>query len=102
MALAEADFKRAMGAVLSGYRGELRYSQREMGMLLGVGQRTISEIENGTRMLTAVEIIMFPKALAGVLPYSEVEIRDKLINSPHLGLTASDSPIPGSLISVAA
>lgn len=90
MALAEKALNQAMGRVLAGYRGELHWSQQAMGNLLGVGQRTISDIEGGRRGMTAADIVTWPERLATVLPYEEQSIRDRFLASPHLWLVEDE------------
>lgn len=86
MALAPDRLDVAMGSVLRGFRGELRWSQGKMGELLGCGQRTVSALENGGRSMLAAEVVVFSERLATVLPYTEMEIRERFFASPHLRL----------------
>lgn len=93
MVLSEQQINTAMGRVLARYRGELRLSQNKMGELLGVGQRTVSEIENGHRGMTAAEVVMFSITLSSALPYSRDEIEKEFISGRHLRLVEeADQP----------
>lgn len=107
MVLDERSINTAMGRVLARYRAELDYSQREMGELLEIGQRTVSEMESGHRGISAAEIVLFSVKLEKVLPYTRDEIQKEFYSGRHLGLivgaadqpdvdsTTADRPIPG-------
>lgn len=51
------DPKAVLGSSVRYVREAIRYTQDELGMVLGIGQAEVSYIENGCRMITTPEIL---------------------------------------------
>lgn len=52
-----ADPKIILGGSVRTVRETIKYTQDELGLLLGIGQPEVSNIENGYRMITSQEIL---------------------------------------------